>query len=531
MADKQYKSRRLASFRKFLSEYRRSRLGIAGVVIILFFSVLALSAPLLTNHNPITDQNLAAPYSVPQWARIFPQYSKYPLDTMLLQGTQLSTQSDLANWKITSLPSASDSSKGFVNYSTTSSGLELNFVKGTSQFSIFNSQSGIPTIMLNQTFNYPWVAPCGMTAGITVEPLSQNISLNDFSLDIYMTAASGKTYQVMSPDVYTNRVDVYQSSQFKTLTQFEKGVQYNFVADSKDPFVNEIASSSSQVHTNQYGACGVASAIFSKSGKITISYIISILTSSKILVSNPFVYIPGSAYGVLGTDDLGRDVWSQFVYGARISLAVGLVAALIAVVLGTAVGLTAGFVGGMVDEGLMRFNDFLLTLPFLPLVLVLLVLINLSHLNQVINTETVILLLLALLGWNGIARVIRSQVLSIKQRQFVEASRALGGKDRHIIWRHVLPNVMGLVYANVALSVPSFILLEAALTFLGFGDPSLISWGTMLANAESSVTSAHYGFVWWWFLPPGIAIAVLSMAFVFVGFSLDAVLNPRLRQR
>jgi len=136
-----------------------------------------------------------------------------------------------------------------------------------------------------------------------------------------------------------------------------------------------------------------------------------------------------------------------------------------------------------------------------------------------------------LLGWNGIARIIRSQVLTVKQRQFVEASRALGAKDRHIIWKHVLPNVMGLVYANTAITVPSAILTEAALTFLGFGDPSTISWGTMLSHAQVAFTSSLHSFVWWWFFPPGIAIALLSMSFVFVGFSLDSILNPRLRKR
>ena len=179
----------------------------------------------------------------------------------------------------------------------------------------------------------------------------------------------------------------------------------------------------------------------------------------------------------------------------------------------------------------MRFNDFLLILPFLPVILVVLEILTVSGAARYWNTEFLILLFIGLLGWNGIARIIRSQVLSVKQRQFVEASRALGAKDRHIIWKHILPNVMGLVYANVALTVPSAILTEAALTFLGFGDPSTISWGTMLANAQSAFTSALHGFVWWWFFPPGIAIAVIAMAFIFVGFSLDSVLNPRLRQR
>jgi len=250
-----------------------------------------------------------------------------------------------------------------------------------------------------------------------------------------------------------------------------------------------------------------------------------------VLVSNPQVNIAGSAYGLLGTDELGRDVFSQFVYGAQVSLAVGLFAAIIAVLIGTVVGLVAGYKGGYVDEILMRINDFLLILPFLPLILVVLEIVSISGIGKSVNTEFLILLFIGLLGWNGIARIIRSQVLTVKQRQFVEASRALGAKDRHIIWKHVLPNVMGLVYANTAITVPSAILTEAALTFLGFGDPSTISWGTMLSHAQVAFTSSLHSFVWWWFFPPGIAIALLSMSFVFVGFSLDSILNPRLRKR
>jgi peptide/nickel transport system permease protein len=153
-----------------------------------------------------------------------------------------------------------------------------------------------------------------------------------------------------------------------------------------------------------------------------------------------------------------------------------------------------------------------------------------SRIVVAISTEFIIVILIAVFSWQGIARIIRAQVLTVKHRQFVEASKSLGASNGYIIRKHILPNVMGLVYANMALTVPGAILTEAALTFLGFGDPSIISWGSIVANATSSITSLH-AFVWWWFLPPGLAIALLSMAFVLVGFSLDAILNPRLRKR
>ncbi len=528
MSKKIIKPKRFDSLKKFLKEYRRSRLGVAGVVIILFFVILAVLAPFLTKDNPIYTQNLASPISVPIWARYFPQYQDYPVNSYLLSGSALQTSSDLGHWQLLSLPSTNNSAKGFVTFQTTSSGLLLNFSPAKSSssnsiISIFQQSSANPSFVLNQTFTYPWTYPCEFTAGVTVTALKGNLSTSDFSVDIYIKNPAGKVFHILGPAVYADPSDAVEY-----VSQFVENHPTQVTADPKNQYVNLLATGSNVV-TNM-GRCGLSEGIFGNRGSYTVSYIFSSKVSTSVIISNPFVYIFGSAYGLLGTDEYGRDIWSQFVYGSRVSLEVGLAAAAIGVLIGTLVGLVSGYKGGYVDEALMRFNDFLLVLPFLPLLLVLITLLDISHVVTSLNNEALILILLAVLGWNGIARIIRSQVLSVKQRQFVEASTALGGNDKHIIWKHILPNVMGLVYANIAIQVPSIILTEAALTFLGFGDPSLISWGYMLSHAGDSL-NAQNGFVWWWFLPPGLAIAILSMAFVFVGFSLDSVLNPKLRKR
>jgi len=227
----------------------------------------------------------------------------------------------------------------------------------------------------------------------------------------------------------------------------------------------------------------------------------------------------GTSYGLLGTDYVGRDLFSQLVYGARVSLLVGLLAAGIAVGVGLVVGLVAGFKAGVLDEVLMRFTDMLLVLPGLPLILVLVAILSPSL--------TSIITVIALLGWMGFARVIRSQVVTLKERPFVEASRAVGAGTGHLIRQHILPNVMGLTYVSLATSVPAAITLEAALSFLGLFDPFVMSWGRMLNNAESF----QGFFFWWWFVPPGISIALLSLSFILVGYGIDDILNPRLRQR
>jgi peptide/nickel transport system permease protein len=519
----QSRPQRFGSTRKFIAEYRRSRLGLAGIIIILFFLAVALLAPILAQHDPINDQNLASPLSIPIWARSFPQYASTPITAQLLSGSAMLTQSDMTHWQLVSRPSANDQSNGSVAFSNTQNGLLLEFKQPSSTGNPFATPV-FPSIAINQTFSYPWSFPCRFHASFQMTPISQSLSTSQLTVDMYLTSVGGKTYQVLGPAVYADASDTQEY-----YSEFAANKTYTMSVNPNNPYVSLVATGSTAVLN--LGPCGLSQGIFSHPGNVTVSLVLTSTVATKVLVANAGVVIIGSAYGVLGTDSLGRDIFSQFVYGARVSLGVGLFAALIAVVIGTVVGLVAGFAGGFTDELLMRFNDFLLILPFLPLILVVLTILTVSGAAKSVNTELLILLFIGLLGWNGIARIIRAQVLTIKQRQFVEASRALGAKDRHIIWKHILPNVMGLVYANIALTVPSAILTEAALTFLGFGDPSTISWGTMLSNAQAAFTSSLHSFVWWWFFPPGIAIAAISMAFIFVGFSLDSILNPRLRQR
>jgi peptide/nickel transport system permease protein len=161
----------------------------------------------------------------------------------------------------------------------------------------------------------------------------------------------------------------------------------------------------------------------------------------------------------------------------------------------------------------------ILVIPFLPLLIVLVAILGANIYN--------IILVIGLFGWMGFARVIRAQVLTLKERRFVEAARAAGAGPSRIMRTHIFPNIVSLTYVNLALTVPGAILTEAALEFLGLGDPSLLSWGHMFFLAEQNDALN----AWWWILPPGIAIAIVSISFVLIGYALDEIFNPRLRRR
>jgi peptide/nickel transport system permease protein len=230
-------------------------------------------------------------------------------------------------------------------------------------------------------------------------------------------------------------------------------------------------------------------------------------------------WAPPGELGPLGTDSLGRPVWDQLVYGSQVSLLVGVAATLIAIVIGTVVGVVGGFLGGWADAVLARLTEWFLVIPFLPLAIVLAAVLGPSLRN--------IVFVIGITSWPVTARLIRSQVLSIKERLYVERSRALGASGLHVMGRHVLPSVMPLVIANATLTVPVAILSETALAFLGLGDPTRVSWGSMLEDSFSAGALGREA--WWWYLPPGLCVIAVVLSFTLVGRALEGVLDPRLR--
>jgi peptide/nickel transport system permease protein len=229
---------------------------------------------------------------------------------------------------------------------------------------------------------------------------------------------------------------------------------------------------------------------------------------------------PPSLTHPFGTNQLGQDLFSQNIYAARISLLVGLSAGFFTTIIGLLIGLFSGYYGGILDEILMRITDFFLVVPAIVLMIVISALIGGSTIS--------VILIIGGLSWPITARTIRSMVLSIKEQPYIESAKANNGGSIYIMFRHILPNVMPVVFANASLSIANGIFSQAALVFIGVGDISDLSWGIIMhfAYVTGTITTGQ----WWYIVPPGLFIVILIIGFTFLSSSFESIFNPRVRR-
>ncbi len=457
-------------------------MGLAGLAILMFFLFISISAPILTPYDPLRDKFLAEGLALPAWYRILPQYRGLP-ETM---DFTVAPKVDRENWNVTI-------EKPFRLAGDDPLTLRFQTIEGS-------SRSG--TGELTHQFNYQFEPPLSFQVNTTLN--FETVIGSVYQVDFSIVDPDFENFTVWSSGPNTKPSEPLQ------LKLDSKGLPFEY---------------KSKMGLQWYE--NIAERVFSKKGVYTLMMRLQVegppsgQADLKVTLSRLVLHIPGRVHGALGTDHLGSDLLSQLLYGARVSLLIGVTASLLAVSIGLAVGLISGYEGGVTDEAAMRLVDVLLVLPGLPMLMVLSGLFGRSIWN--------IVLLLGVLSWPGFARVVRAQVLQLKTATFVEASRSIGSSDWHIILRHLLPNVLPLAYATVALYIPGAIITEAALSFLALGDPDTPSWGRMFYSANAFGAFQHLA--WWWIVPPGIAITLLSLSFVFIGTTLDEVLNPRIRVR
>jgi peptide/nickel transport system permease protein len=243
---------------------------------------------------------------------------------------------------------------------------------------------------------------------------------------------------------------------------------------------------------------------------------------------------PPNPTHILGTDEVGRDMLNLTVHGARISMTIGLMATLITIFIGALIGVLSGFVGGLLDNALMRISDFFLVLPTIVLALILApIMLDIigpeAEFLGIRATLLVIVIVIGLTSWATTARVIRSQVLSLKERMFVDRARVIGSSQLRIMRKHILPNVVNLIVAQAVLTFATAVFTETTLAFIGLGDPTAPSWGELLNSAQSS--GAPGLGAWWYIAPPAVSVVLVVLSFTLVGNALDDLLNPKSARR
>lgn len=495
----------LKRLKDFLSIFVRNRRGILGIGILVFFGAFAVVMPVFTEYDPVYDEYVSGDYAVPIWFKYFPGAPEISENFDLIPDPGFPTAESLQDeWKFTTKSSSAQVAmeysaiRGHLNPGSAS--IKFTREAGTYSYQVKAS--------LRKEFHYPFNrTPKRFTCKISI--FAEGIEdLEGVDLRVFLNRVENESH--------TTRYPLWTETLYKTSSQWK---------------IVYLDSYSSKSWVQEYfGSMGnPADIIFSDPVNFTFDIELLFVDEKSTSLTKDIectIYLDdvnlkflGSAFGLLGTDQRGRDIFTQLAHGARMSLAVGLLSAVLSVVIGLTFGLVSGYLGRIVDEVVMRFTDMLLVLPSLPLLLVLIAVLGPSIWN--------IIMLIGFLGWMGFARVVRSQVLSLKERPFVEAAKAVGAGKFHIILRHILPNVMSLVYVSLAMSVPGAILSEAALSWLGLYDPSIMSWGRMLHDAQFEQGVEK----WWWMVPPGLCIAIVSVSFILLGYALDEILNPKLRKR
>ena len=301
---------------------------------------------------------------------------------------------------------------------------------------------------------------------------------------------------------------VHHERIFSTDNSIKKNIKIHF---SEMEFYNQNISSEDMIFADRDGKVLKGDYIF----LVNIYGI-----DKKVSIIDSKLILGGKAYGMMGTDELRRDLAVGLLWGTPLALFIGISVAIGSVTAGLIYGVYSGFKGKKTDEAMMRFNDVIYALPALPFLIILAVTIS--------NSIFLLVGFLMIFGWVGVAKVSRSMALQIKTRQYVEASQMMGQKNSKIVFKHIIPQLLPYAFASIAISVPAAITTEAGISFLGLGDPTFPTWGQILHDANTYGAAARG--LWWWIAPPGIMIAITGLAFVFIGNALDAIVNPKLKK-
>ena len=477
----------------------KNRMALLGIILLILFSFMALAAPLLTPYS--TSDVVSGTVAQPEWVMNFPDGYYLSKNVVVVSDPLLSSAASVQAWTF-------DASRSTIN------NLQMSYApgiyssipsKGSIQLAYSGSSPG--SVTLSQTFQFPYHGPPKKFIASFAVLLAGASQTSPIHVRVFINRIGNQVFNLVDQDMTYNGQWLPQAG----------GTSLDSSADS---WGNVPVKTILGMQGTRFDP---ATIIFSSLQSYSYGIEVTFNGPAKVNIDTLQLKLYGTAFGLLGTDNAGADLLTKNIYGSRISLTVGLLAAGIGISLGLLVGLMAGFLGRFVDEVLMRFTDMMLVIPGLPLLIVLVEVLGASIYNVII--------IIGFLGWMGFARVIRSQVLTLRERPYIEAAKAAGAGPLRIMARHIFPNIVSLTYVNLALSVPTAILTESALAFLGLSDASVISWGHIFEDVRDSGALSLTPPPWWWVVPPGILIAAISLSFIFIGYALDEIFNPRLRRR
>ncbi len=575
---------RFRRIRSFMNEYRQSKFGMTGLAILVFFVMLAILTPWITPYHPnpytgeFSTEHRPSKWAGPEILRLFDPNAIPEHSLMEQKGTfeQANTYLDFFNeglvekdeWIFVELSGGLGTDvRGITKSSSISGDVNNDSFLWQTSTSIENEGGNnflrvtyIDNTTVREPVHVKVAQDVGVPAGADLNATQwSKASFENGSLQSKTLYWSGRQFIVKLSTTFEwtyqkapKRADLLTDLRVRFLDDpngvFNSTHSQNAVKEIKflmqrvnesDPDLASVLVDRPLAQAGGYRENFVERAVqfssfdlrvFNKPGtiRLTIEVVFQEQNATiedtgivQVDIDNLRLRIGPSYQGLLGTTETGEDVYSQFMWSIQVSLLVGIFATLFSLAIGISVGLVAGYAGGWVDELLMRAVDFLIIMPGLPLLIVLAALLKPSFWN--------IVMIIAVLGWGGSARLIRSQVLIEKERVYVEAARAAGAGPIYTLWRHIFPNTLPLVFAQAATAVSGSILAEAGLSFLGLGNPATISWGRMLERAYQNGAFTHGA--WWYVFFPGAGIASLSISFVLIGYTVQQIVNPRLRRR
>jgi peptide/nickel transport system permease protein len=467
----------------FISEFIRRKSGIAGVIILLilvsmtiyaFFGIPFASFKEWNNPNYwIDNPRLASPI----WSNFFGYLGRDIPEHLILSSSVENNDVNSGGNKVT----ISTTNENGINLVTHSYHINYN--------------SDIPPndFMITYSLHKEKIPPA-----IEIELIRPNNDKFDIYFDSITPSISGSNQSITLGRIFSTDSLIHQK-----LLDYLKF--YNYQQETSKPEIMLFSNHENRLIMKGNYTFNVKFYLFNNEDEIL---------NSKLILG-------GEKFGLMGTDELRRDLTIGLVWGAPVALFIGLSVSTISIVIGIIYGIIAGYKGKRTDESLMRINDIFYSLPTLPLLIIMSLFLG--------RSIFLIVLFLIFFGWMGTAKISRSLALQIKNFQYVEAAKLIGQSDIKIIFKHIIPQLLPLTFASIAISVPGAILAEASLSFIGLGDPSFPTWGQILHEAHTAAAASRG--LWWWLIPPGMLIALTGLAFVLIGNTIDSVLNPKMKRR